>query len=69
MQTCVLGHKKSARNNSAAPPPGRKKKKRVPQGNALFFRNSAELLVHIEHFGAVDWSKLAIGWQDAGIAH
>lgn len=45
------------------------KKKRVPQGNALFFRNSAELLVHIEHFGAVDWSKLAIGWQDAGIAH
>lgn len=45
------------------------KKKRVPQGNALFFCNSAELLVHIEHFGAVDWSKLAIGWQDAGIAH
>ena len=48
---------------------GAQKKKRVPQGNALFFRNSAELLVHIEHFGAVDWSKLAIGWQDAGIAH
>lgn len=60
--------KKRARNNSAAPTTWAQKK-RVPQGNALFFRNSAELLVHIEHFGAVDWSKLAIGWQDAGIAH
>ena len=61
--------KKSALAITAPPLHLGAKKKRVPQGNALFFCNSAELLVHIEHFGAVDWSKLAIGWQDAGIAH
>ena len=53
----------------AAPTMRARKKKRVPQGNALFFRNGACSLVHIEHFGAVDRSKLAVGWQDAGIAH